>query len=615
MKVLDTINSPSDLRRLNGEELDDLAAEVRRFLIDAVSRTGGHLGPNLGVVELTIALHRVFDSPADPIVWDTGHQAYVHKLFTGRTLAFSQLRQEEGLSGYPRRAESEHDLVENSHASTALSYVDGMAKAFQLKGERHRTPVAVVGDGALTGGLSWEALNNIGAGQGRPLVVVVNDNTRSYSPTVGGIASHLSVLRNSSTTGATTASSIFANLGLIYLGPYDGHDIGVLEHALRRARKLANQERRAVVVHCVTVKGRGYPPAEADEADCLHAVGVVDPATGRPAGPSSPTWTSTFGDQILDVAKRRPDVVAITAAMLRPVGLHKFATTFPTRVFDVGMAEQHAVTSAAGLAMAGLHPVVAIYATFVNRAFDQALMDVALHRLPVTFVLDRAGVTGEDGPSHHGMWDLSVLSVLPGMRIAAPRDPSTLRAQLWEAVNDDSGPTALRFPKANVGQDIPAVRRVGGIDVLAEGTSRDVLVVSAGAVAADCVRAAELLAGQRIGVTVIDPRWVLPVNPAVVRFARAHELVVTVEDNLRTGGVGAAVSQALQDDRVSTPVCNVGLEREFLQAGRRRDLLANAGLTGERLAEWIRTEWSARCGAVVGPHPYSVHDSDVEVAV
>ncbi|HJT04686.1 MAG TPA: 1-deoxy-D-xylulose-5-phosphate synthase, partial [Pseudonocardiaceae bacterium] len=441
--MLEDVTGPGDVRALPENALTALADEIRQLLIESVPRTGGHFGPNLGVVELTIALHRVFQSPHDAIVWDTGHQAYVHKLLTGRRDGFERLRTAGGLSGYPSRAESAHDLVENSHASTALSYADGLTRAFALRGEPDRAVVAVVGDGALTGGMCWEALNNIGGAPQRPLIVVLNDNGRSYSPTVGSLAGHLRDLRRRG-----TPESVFEQLGLAYLGPVDGHDIAAVQAALRQARKLG----RAVVVHCVTVKGKGCPAAENDEVDCLHA--VTAPSSG-PSEPSGQSWTSVLSDELAAVARERTDVVALTAAMLHPTGLHRFATEFPDRVFDVGIAEQHAVTTAAGLAMGGLHPVVCVYATFLNRAFDQVLMDVALHRLPVTFVLDRAGVTGNDGPSHNGMWDLSLLGVVPGMRVAAPRDAALLRAQLREAIAHP-GPAAVRFPKGPVGPALPA---------------------------------------------------------------------------------------------------------------------------------------------------------------
>ncbi|MBP2326440.1 1-deoxy-D-xylulose-5-phosphate synthase [Kibdelosporangium banguiense] len=581
MTLLKSVERPADLRRFDRAGLDLLAAEIRQVLVGTVCRTGGHLGPNLGVVELTIALHRVFTSPVDPIVWDIGHQAYVHKLLTGRQDEFAWLRQASGLSGYPSRGESGHDVMENSHASTGLAYVDGLARAFELRGEQHRVPVVVIGDGALTGGMAWEALNNIGAARTRPMVIVVNDNGRSYAPTVGGLAEHFAKLRRHLGGG-----SIFTELGLDYLGPVDGHDVTELQDVLEQARDLARVRRRAVMVHCLTVKGKGYSYAESDEADCMHAIGVLDPKTGAAAARAA-TWTDVFGTEIARLAADRDDLVGITAAMLRPVGFAELAEAFPGRVVDVGMAEQHAVTMAAGLAIGGMHPVVAVYATFFNRAFDQALMDVALHRLPVTFVLDRAGVTGEDGPSHHGMWDLTLMNLIPGMRVAAPRDAATLRAELTEAVNDHSGPTALRFPKSAIGSDLSAVRRIEGMDVLAEGQHPDVLVVSVGAMAESCLRAADMLAEHRIGATVVDPRWVLPINPALAGLAAMHRLVVIVEDSNRAGGVGTAVTQFLRDHHLTTPVLGIGLPPRFQPAGKRKDLLAEAGLDAAGLASRI----------------------------
>ncbi|OLB81825.1 MAG: 1-deoxy-D-xylulose-5-phosphate synthase [Actinobacteria bacterium 13_2_20CM_2_71_6] len=532
MTVLETIHGPAGLTELDGPALTALAAEIRQFLVEKVTRTGGHLGPNLGVVELTIALHRVFDSPYDRLLFDTGHQAYVHKILTGRRADFDRLRQAGGLSGYPSREESEHDLVESSHASAALSYADGLAKAHALRGEHDRRIVVVVGDGALTGGMSWEALNNIGGAPQRPVIVVLNDNGRSYAPTVGGLAAHL-------------------------------------------------------LVHCVTRKGHGYRPAEADQADHMHGVGVLDPVTGRPATPPEPTWTSVFGEEIVAIGERRPDVVCLTAAMPRPVGLQGFATRFPERTFDVGIAEQHAVASAAGLALGGLHPVVAVYATFANRAFDQILMDVALHRLPVTFVLDRAGITGEDGPSHHGMWDLSVMQAVPGLRIAAPRDPATLRQLLREAVDTTDGPTMIRFPKAAAHSAVPAVDHLDGVDVLHAASRPDVLLVAVGPLAADAVDAAAALERRGIGVTVVDPRWVCPVAPGLIRLAGDHRLVVTAEDNGRAGGVGSHLAMALQDSGVTTPVRSLGLPRRFLDQGRREDILAAGGLDATGIAATV----------------------------
>jgi len=614
--LLQTIDGPSDLKRLEPAQLPDLAQEIRDFLVDAVAKTGGHLGPNLGVVELTIALHRVFDSPRDAIVWDTGHQSYVHKMLTGRREAFTSLRQSDGMSGYPSRAESEHDWVENSHASTALSYADGLAKAFAVLDQSDRAVVAVVGDGSLTGGMSWEALNTIAANPQRPVIIVVNDNGRSYAPTVGGLAAHLATLRLSpsyeqmlemvKTSLARTPvvgapiyealhgmkkglkdliqpQAMFEDLGMKYVGPIDGHDTAAVERALRNARDFG----APVIVHCLTEKGRGYPPAVEDEADQFHAVSVIDPLTGRPVNRSGPSWTDVFADQMLALGHERDDVVGVTAAMLRPVGLYRFAERFPDRVFDVGIAEQHAVTSSAGMAMGGLHPVVCIYATFLNRAFDQVLMDVGLHKLPVTFVLDRAGVTGEDGASHNGMWDMALLGIVPGLRVAAPRDATRLAELLREAVDDDSGPTALRFPKATVGPDVVTVDRVGEMDLLRRDSDSQVLIVSVGALAPLCVDVAERVAAQGVGVTVVDPRWVLPVDPGLPALCSAHELVVVIEDGVVAGGIGSAVSSALRARGITMPVRDIALPHEFLGHGRRADVLTGAGLSAQEIAREV----------------------------
>ncbi|MFE3120860.1 1-deoxy-D-xylulose-5-phosphate synthase [Streptomyces niveus] len=624
MSKLENIRGPRDLKALAGAELDELAAEIREFLIPAVARTGGHLGPNLGVVELTIALHRVFDSPADRILWDTGHQSYVHKLLTGRQ-DFSKLRIKGGLSGYPSREESDHDVIENSHASTVLGWADGLAKARQvLGGEDH--VVAVVGDGALTGGMAWEALNNIAAAKDRPLIIVVNDNERSYAPTIGGLAGHLATLRTSdgyeqvlawgkevlqqtpvvgrplygSLHGAkkgfkdfVAPQGMFEDLGLKYVGPVDGHDIAAVETALRRASRFTGP----VLVHCITEKGRGYQPALDDEADHFHTVGVMDPLTCEPLAPAAkPSWTSVFGDEILAIGEERPDVVAVTAAMLHPVGLTGFAARFPDRVWDVGIAEQHATVSAAGLATGGLHPVVAVYATFLNRAFDQLLMDVALHRCGVTFVLDRAGVTGVDGPSHNGMWDMSVLQCVPGLRIAAPRDAAQLRSLLRESVEVTDAPTVLRFPKESVGETIPAVGRTGGLDILhrPEDGAPDVLLVSVGALAGVCLGTAELLAARGIGCTVVDPRWVKPVDEALAPLAERHRIVAVVEDNSRSGGVGWAVGQALRDAGVDVPLRTFGIPEQFLAHAKRGEVLADIGLTPVEIAGRISAALAAR---------------------
>ena len=611
MSLLESVTGPEDLKDLSQDQLSVLASEIRDVLIETTIRTSGHLGPNLGVVELTIALHRVFDSPKDKIVFDTGHQSYVHKLLTGRYPQFHTLRQRGGLTGYPSRAESEHDLVENSHASTSLSYADGLAKAFKLRGEPDRTVVAVIGDGALTGGMAWEALNNIAAEKDSRLVMIVNDNGWSYQPTIGGLAEHLASIRISQryenvleyikTTvsraplvgtplyGALHGAKkglkdflqpqvMFEDLGLKYLGPVDGHDERLMEHVLRRARDYGGP----VIVHVITKKGFGYPAAEQNEIDCLHQV----PAAGAVPG----TWSRVFGDEMVSIGARRPDVVAITAAMLHPTGLAQFAAAYPDRVYDVGIAEQHALTSAAGLAMGGLHPVVAIYSTFLNRAFDQTLMDVALHSLPVTLVLDRAGVTGPDGASHHGMWDGSILQLVPGMRIAAPRDAARVAQLLNEAVDVSDGPTAVRFPKGKVGGEVEAVSKLGGMDVLAvpgAGLGADVLLLGAGPMALMGLSIAERMAGHGIGVTVVDPRWTKPVDPAVIGAAERHRLVVTVEDNGRAGGFGDAVSRLLRDHDVDVPVKSFGLPQEFLSHGTRDEVLEEVGLTARHLARAI----------------------------
>ncbi|MFB7588792.1 1-deoxy-D-xylulose-5-phosphate synthase [Streptomyces sp. NPDC056169] len=581
MTSIASVHGPDDLRALTLPQTEELAADIRRLLVEEVTRTGGHLGPSLGVVELTLALHRVFESPRDQILWDTGHQTYPHKIITGRAAAFGTLRQPGGLSGYPSRAESAHDLIENSHASTVLSYADGLAKAHRLTGATDRAVVAVIGDGALTGGMAWEALNNLADGADRPVVVVLNDNTRSYAPTVGGIPAHLAQLRSED----RPPHSVFENLGLAYVGPVDGHDVAALEEALRHAAGLG----RPVVVHCLTEKGRGHAPAEQDEADRFHAVRPRPAARTAPRPAPEPAWTDVFGEELAALGARCPDVVALTAAMLAPTGLTAFAERFPDRTFDVGIAEQHAVTSAAGLALGGLHPVVAVYATFLNRAFDQMLLDVALHRAPVTFVLDRAGVTGDDGASHNGMWDLSLFQMVPGLRVAAPRDAATLRRALREALAVQDGPTALRFPKGSAGHDIPAVATLDGMDVLRRAGSgaRDVLLVSVGAMAGVCLEAADRLAEHGFGVTVVDPRWIAPVPAALVELGLGHSLVATVEDGGRSGGAGAAIAQTLADAGARAPVRTFGLPQRFLEHGRRDDILAAHGLTGRHIARAV----------------------------
>ncbi|MFT4286414.1 1-deoxy-D-xylulose-5-phosphate synthase [Nocardioides sp.] len=616
MGLLDRISSPRDLDVLSDGELEVLAAEIRDLLVASTAKNGGHLGPNLGVVELTLAIHRVFDSPRDKVVWDTGHQAYVHKLLTGRAAAFDALRQEGGLSGYPSQAESEHDLVENSHASTSLSYADGLAKAYCIRGEE-RHVVAVIGDGALTGGMAWEALNNIAVAKGSRLVIVVNDNGRSYQPTIGGLTTALASLRTNPRYervldvvkrrlpalpggGATydvlhavkkglkdalAPQGLFEDLGLKYVGPVDGHDRVAMEHALKQAKGFGGP----VIVHAITRKGFGYDAAELNEIDQLHQTDPFDVATQTPQ-PKGRIWTDFFSEEIVALGAERQDLVAITAAMLHPVGLDQFQARFPERTFDVGIAEQHAVTSAAGLAMGGLHPVVAVYATFLNRAFDQVLMDVALHRCGVTFVLDRAGVTGNDGASHNGMWDLSILQVVPGIRLAAPRDGARVGELLREAVSVDDAPTVLRLPKGAPPADIPAIGKAGGGDLLFRRGTKDVLVVGVGAMAGVAMGVAERLVAQGLGATVVDPRWVMPVDPALVQLAAEHRLVVSIEDNGVVGGVGAVLLQTLAAAGVTTPVRIHGIPQRFLDHAKREKILERIGLTPQAIARSVTEE-------------------------
>ena len=621
VRLLDAINGPDDLKALSAAQMPLLAKEIREFLIDSVSKTGGHLGPNLGVVELTIALHRVFDSPRDSIVFDTGHQSYVHKLLTGRRDDFPSLRKKGGLSGYASRGESGHDVVENSHASTALSWADGIAKARRLQGQSDRHTVAVIGDGALTGGMAWEAINNISADKALPLVIVVNDNERSYAATAGGLADHLATLRvtrgyerfldwgknalaRTPVVGSAMYETLhgmkkglkdivapqgmFEDLGLKYLGPIDGHDEVALESALRRARAFGGP----VLIHAITQKGRGYAPAREDEADQLHAVGVINAETGLPFEEGGRVWTDEFRDEICAIGAERPDVVALTAAMMIPVGLDKFAARFPDRVFDVGIAEQHALTMASGLAFAGLHPVVAVYATFLNRAFDQLLMDAGLHKAGITVVLDRAGVTGPDGASHNGMWDMTICSVVPGLRLAAPRDGAQVRRQLREAVEVSDGPTVLRFPKGDVADPIARVRQLGSLDVLHEPGHGgvDLLIVGVGAMAATSVSVAEKLQAQGHSVRVVDPRWVLPVSPDLVLAAGDATAVAVIEDNLVSGGIGSAVTLAMRQSGSRQPVHCHGIPKEFLDHASRAQVLDQIGLTPDAIATSLAGE-------------------------
>jgi 1-deoxy-D-xylulose-5-phosphate synthase len=616
MSLLSQVIQPRDLRTLTTAQLEELAGEIRAFLIENVARTGGHLGPNLGVVELTIALHRVFDSPNDPIVFDTGHQSYVHKLLTGRQ-DFSALRSRGGLAGYPQRSESEHDIVESSHASSSLSWADGISRAFAQTGRRDRHVVAVVGDGALTGGMTWEALNNISDDNDRNLVIVVNDNGRSYAPTIGGMARYLNRVRTADayqslhrgsrnlitrlgpaarafyrgvrggTRGFlsrfTNNEALYSNLDIKYLGPIDGHDI----RALLETLELAKNYGAPVIVHTITEKGRGYQPAVEDEADQFHAVGRIDPVTGATLGSDAGTaWTDVFAEELTRIGAERSDVIAVTAAMLRPTGLLPFAQRFPDRVYDVGIAEQHAAASAAGLAYGGLHPVVAVYATFMNRAFDQVLMDVALHRAGVTFVLDRAGVTGPDGPSHHGIWDLAMLQLVPRIRIAAPRDATRLREELAEALDVSDAPTVLRYPKGAVGKELPAVERLeDGVDVLVKPQAADVLIVGIGPMAHTAMEVAERLSAQGIGATVVDPRWVVPVAGSLIELAAAHRLVITIEDGIRVGGIGTRIRQVLRENGVDTAVDELGVPDEFIDHASRDQILVDAGLTAAKIAQ------------------------------
>jgi len=619
--VIESIKSPADIKGLSQEELISLAQEIRTFLIEKVSKSGGHLGPNLGVVELTMAIHRIFDSPRDVILFDTGHQSYVHKIVTGRAGEFDRLRQRGGIAGYPNRSESEHDVIENSYASTALSWGDGISRGFSITGQSDRSVVVVVGDGALTGGMSWEALNNIASAKDRNLVLVVNDNERSYSPTVGGVATYLSTLRvtqgyerfldwgkevlhktpvvgtpiyetlhgvKKGIKDIVAPQGMFEDLGLKYMGPIDGHDFPALERALAQAKQFGEP----VLVHVITEKGRGHQPAIEDEAEKFHAVGVVDPATGVPVSKSARSWTQVFSDELVEIGSEREDIVAITAAMLGPTGLDKFAAAFPERTIDVGIAEQHAVTSAAGMAFAGLHPVVAVYSTFLNRAFDQLLLDVALHKAGVTFVLDRAGITGDDGPSHHGIWDMALTGIVPTLHLAAPRDSARLKEVLREAVAINDAPTVIRFPKGAVSEDIPAFERRDGIDVLYRGESADVLLISVGAMATMSVEAASQAYREGVGVTVIDPRWVKPLPTSLITMADRYKSVVVVEDGIAHGGIASALSEMFRSAGLDTPIHSIGVPLTFIEHSKRSEILSDLGITAQNISREI-VEWSS----------------------
>jgi 1-deoxy-D-xylulose-5-phosphate synthase len=619
--MLGDIKSPLDLKGLTIHQLEELSAEIRNYLIEQVSKSGGHLGPNLGVVELTIAIHRVFESPKDVVVFDTGHQSYVHKLLTGRTSGFNKLRQRGGVAGYPNRQESEHDIVENSHASTALSWSDGIAKGFSLTNQKDRTVVCVVGDGALTGGMSWEALNNIAASKNEKLVIIVNDNERSYSPTIGGVATYLSTLRTTSgyerflewgkgilektpvvghpiyetlhgvkkgIKDIVAPQGMFEDLGLKYFGPVDGHDIEAIEKAL----KIAKDYDAPVLVHVITEKGKGHAPAIQDEAEKFHAVGVVDPETGLPLVKGGKSWTSVFSEEIVKIGAERKDVVALTAAMMGPTGLDKFQKNFPDRTFDVGIAEQHATTAAAGMAYAGLHPVFAVYSTFLNRAFDQLLLDVALHKAGVTFVLDRAGITGDDGPSHNGIWDLALTGIVPTLHVAAPRDGQQLKETLREALDISDAPSLIRFPKGVVNPDIPAFERRDGVDVLYRGESADILLISIGAFAAIAVEAAGQAYREGVGVTVIDPRWVKPLPKSLVTMAQRYKSVVVLEDGIKHGGIASTVSELFRESQINVPVHSIGVPLTFLEHAKRSEILEDLGITVQNITRSL-VAWSS----------------------
>ena len=619
--MIESIKSPRDLDALTHDQLDALSAEIRSFLVEKVSKTGGHLGPNLGVVELTIAIHRVFESPKDVVLFDTGHQSYVHKILTGRADRFDMLRQRGGIAGYPSRSESEHDVIENSHASTALSWGDGISRGFSLTQQDDRHVVVVVGDGALTGGMSWEALNNIASQESRNLVIIVNDNERSYSPTIGGVATYLSTLRvtqgyerfldwgkevlsktpvvgtpiydtlhgmKKGIKDIVAPQGMFEDLGLKYMGPIDGHDIAAMEKALTKAKEFGEP----VLIHAITEKGRGYQPAVEDEAEKFHAVGIVDPETGEPIAKSGTSWTQVFSDELVRIGHAREDIVAITAAMLGPTGLDAFQKQFPERTIDVGIAEQHAVTSAAGMAFAGLHPVVALYSTFLNRAFDQVLLDVALHKAGVTFVLDRSGITGDDGPSHNGMWDLALTGIIPTLHVAAPRDGARLKETLNEAVAISDAPSLVRFPKGGVIEDIPAFERRDGIDVLYRGESADVLLVSVGALAHVAVEAASQAYREGVGVTVIDPRWVKPLPVSLVTMAQRYKSVVVLEDGIRHGGIASTISEMFRDAGLLVPIHSIGVPLEFIEHSKRAEVLNDLGITAQNITRSV-VEWSS----------------------
>lgn len=629
--TIESINQPSDLRRLSYLEIDDLAGEIRDFIVQAVATNSGHLGSNLGAVELTLALHRVFDSPNDAILWDTGHQAYVHKIVTGRSQGFSQLRQANGLSGYPSREESKHDYIENSHASTVLSYAYGMSVAREAGVDKHRHIIAVIGDGSMTGGMAYEALNNLGHSKQR-VIIVLNDNGRSYAPTISNLTQPSSVLQvpekdtlPDRITGKLSSTltrirmnpvyvarqrkietwlqglpvvgqqaekgmeavkaavreflqppSFFEALGVRYIGPIDGHNVRELEVALRNAEDLSAEG--PIVVHVLTQKGKGYSPAEDDDEKHLHDAPVFDPAVGPPK--AVPTgYTQAFADSIIKEAEQDSRIVALTAAMPGPTGLLPFQERFPERFFDVGIAEQHCVTGAAGMAMGGLRPIVALYSTFLSRAWDQVVYDVALHRLPVIFCLDRAGITGDDGPSHHGIYDMALLCKVPGMRVLAPSSAQELQQMLSDATKlTDSGPVAIRYPKGNarqvgndeVGHGLQALRLQQGDGSLA--------ILAVGKMVAAAQQASVVLATRGINATVWDVRSCAPLDQEMCADAARHSRVITIEDGIREGGVGMSIAAIIAEMSATCQVESLGVPTKFLPHAKPDRLLAQIGL-------------------------------------
>lgn len=610
--MLESISQPSDLRSLSHGQLADLSEEIRSFILEKVSRTGGHLSPNLGVVELTLALHRVFESPRDRIIWDVGHQAYVHKIITGRSGCFDSLRHTGGLSGYPSRTESEHDFVENSHASTSLSYALGHA----LAGYDGWT-VAVIGDGAFTGGMAYEALNHISVARPERLIIILNDNGRSYAPTVGGLAalSNLAhyridpryeraknvigrMLRGIPLVGETAdemasrmkdavkqilePATVFDALDIKYTGAIDGHDIAVIEETLEQAK--AHDE--PVVVHVITEKGNGYQPAIEDEEEKLHGVAAFDVATGK-AHKSELKLTDVAGRALAEAAARRSDLIGVSAAMISSSGLKQMSQRFPERVFDTGIAEQHAVTLAAGIAMAGKRPVVTLYSAFLQRAFDQIVADVALHDLPVTFLVDRAGITGPDGPSHHGVFDLSYLRMIPNLVIGAPADATELCAMIETAVDHD-GPIAIRYPKGGA-VSLPALPvdplEIGRAELLAEG--EDVLLIAVGRMVEIAEKAAADLAGQGVNAGVVNARWVKPLDRRILEWSQPVEHVITLEDNVVAGGFGAAVMEAFSAAGLVKQVTNIGVPDRFLPFGSPSDVMESVGMDPDSVVERV----------------------------